>query len=256
MFLFNSLNVIHNSHFEAKENPKMSTTSVLAVPAIGIAAWVIGGWMITDNMNNKSKSKVLSRTAGVVGGFGIGIVAFMIAFVTIYIGEETKNDVTTQEASTKIIENPVATNDKEVKTFDITSETYINRMNAILSRLKKAGKVHVTMEKLEYSSYGEYLYDKNIKFTMMANNEDHKLRGAVIISVNDGTIETTSKTLYLLLAAFMSAMDEKATKGIPFVDITTNLMAGKYPNDTYEINGVHFAVVHKDGGDFFFIRPI
>ncbi|GAL57848.1 hypothetical protein EV102420_08_03110 [Pseudescherichia vulneris NBRC 102420] len=233
-----------------------STASVLAVPAIGIAAWIIGGWMITDSMTNKSKGKVLSRATGVVGGFGIGIVAFVIALVTIYIGEETKNDVTTQEVSTNVSGNSLDADVKDAKTFDITSEAYIERMNKILSRMEKPIKIDVHMNELEYSSFGEYLFDKNIKLSVMANNGDHKMRGAIITSINDGATETSLKTLYLVLPAFMSVMDEKASEGVPFVDIITNLMAGKYPDDTYEINGVHYALVHKDGGDFFFIRPV
>lgn len=247
---------MHTAHFYGEENPKMSAASVLAVPAIGIAAWVIGGWMITDSMNNKSKGKILSRTAGVIGGFGIGIVAFMIAFVTIYISEETKNDVTTQEVSTNVSENSLDADAKDAKTFDITSETYIKRMNKVLSRMEKPIKIDVQMKEFEYSSFGEYLFDKNIKLSVMANNGDHKLRGAIITSINDGTTETSLKTVYLLLPAFMSAMDEKKAKGIPFVEVITNLMTGKYPDDTYEVNGVHYSLVHKDGGDFFFIRPI
>ena len=90
----------------------------------------------------------------------------------------------------------------------------------------------------EFDSFNNYLthnpqLDKNIKISIMANNGDHRLRGAVISSINDGNTDTSLKTLYLAMPAFMAVMNEKESKGVPFLDIITNLMAGKYPGDVY-----------------------
>jgi len=233
----------------AKENPKMSgVASVLAVPVIGIAAWIIGGWMIADGMKNKGK--LVSRAAGVIGGLAIGLVAFVISLIVMGANDDTTTVSSTPVASSTVNE------EKEVKTFDISSDTYIERMNKILSRMEKPLKIQVPMKQLEFSSIGEYQLDKNIKISIMANNGDHRLRGAVISSINDGNTDTSLKILYLAMPAFMAVMNEKESKGVPFLDIITNLMAGKYPGDVYEINGIHYSVVHKDGIDFFFIRPV
>lgn len=218
--------------------------SMMWIPALGIIVWGLGGWMITDGVNQKIRFKWIARLIGLAGGFVCGCIAIIIAISTV------DDDKFTSAKTTSTVEAP------KTKVLDLTPEVLEERMNSNLKRLDSKFKVHFNVEKHEHGSLATYVFNDNNNMMITIDNESGKIKGIVMFTSGDGTIISGFNTLNIALSTVSSTLGADEMKTGKSADIVTGLIKHSYKDDEVFENGIRYSVLtDKDGVTSFFIGP-